>query len=326
MKLLYVGSGPISNFHIPALKEAGFIFKTIATTKNSERCKTFCNKHNLNEYYQKEGYKYAINYEKFDCAVIAVDTKFTPSVLEDLIKLKIPILIEKPIGWHPNQLKRIKDIYKELTDNIMVAYNRRFYKGVNEVKDFIKNNNQGIIKVSIPDSISTIRQFLVNGCHMVDLINYICPNLEINYKKCICDSSNNIISLAAIAEGKNEWQILIDSKPMIPANFEISASTNNQVYKLKPIEILEVFDDMKIIDPSDDIPIRRYVPKLKKKYIEESKFKPGFISQSKAFMKFCQNREMSQGIATFNDAIKTLELCHYLLEGNNLCYEDYINL
>ena len=326
MELLYVGSGPISNFHVPALLEAGFIFKKVATTKNSDRCKKFCERYNLDKCYQKEGYKYAINHEKFDCAVIAVDTKVTPSVLEDLIKLRIPILVEKPLGWHPNQLKKIKDNYKELTDNILVAYNRRFYDGVNQVKDFIQNNKNGIIKLSIPDSIATMRQFLVNGCHMVDLLTYICSNLKIQYKKCVFDAGNNIRTLVAVAEGDNEWQILIDSKPMAPANFEISASTNKQVYKLKPIEILEVFDSMKIIDPSDDIPIRRYVPELKKKYIEEAKFKPGFLRQSKAFMKFCKSGEMSKGTTTFNDAIKTLELCHYLLEGKNLSFEDYINL
>ena len=326
MKLLYIGSGPISNFHVPALKEAGFIFKIVATTKNSKRCKTFCEKHNLSNCYEKEGYKYAISNEKFDCAVVAVDTKVSPSVLDDLMKLNIPILIEKPVGWHPNQLKLIKETYKELTDNIIVAYNRRYYEGVNRVKDFVKDNNNGIIKVSIPDSLTSIRQFLVNGCHMIDLLNYITPGLKITYKKCIFDSENNIESLVAVGEGENKWQVIIESKPRVPDNFEICSSANKQVYKLRPIEILEVFDDMNIIDPTDDIPIRRYVPKLREKIIEEANFKPGFIDQAKAFMRFCKNKDRTRGITTFDQALETLSICHYLIQDNILSYEDFINL
>ena len=68
---------------------------------------------------------------------------------------------------------------------------------------------------------------------------------------------------------------------MAPANFEISASTNKQVYKLKPIEILEVFDSMKIIDPSDDIPIRRYVPELKKNILKKQNLNQVFLDNQR---------------------------------------------
>ena len=104
------------------------------------------------------------------------------------------------------------------------------------------------------------------------------------------------------------------------------ASANKQVYKLRPIEILEIFDDMQIIDPTDDIPIRRYVPKLREKIIEDANFKPGFIDQTKAFMKFCKNKEKARGVTTFEQAEETLNICHYLINDNNLSYEDFINL
>ena len=326
MNLLYIGSGPISNFHIPTLLAAGFSIKRVATTTNSDRCLRFCEKHHLVDAYEKAGYKHCITNENFDCAVIAIDTKATPQVLQELLPLNIPIMIEKPGAWHPQQLINLTELYPNYIDNVFVAYNRRYYEVVRRFKDFISNNKQGILKLSIPDSINSLRQLLVNGCHMLDLINHLSPGIKIHYKKCIYDSSNNIISLVAAGESSNEWQVLIDSNPMSPDNFEISASCNETLYKLRPIEILEVFNQMDIIPPTKEIPIRRYVPKSKGKFIENPDFKPGFLEQSKAFMSFCKDRDSPECHSRIQDAIETLKLSHSLINDSNMTYNDYINL
>ena len=86
---------------------------------------------------------------------------------------EIPILVEKPVGWHPIQLEKLIESNPSGAQKVMVAYNRRYYKIVDLLKDYIDNNDQGLITISIPDSISSIRQFLVNGCHMVDLLCYL---------------------------------------------------------------------------------------------------------------------------------------------------------
>ena len=38
MKIGYIGSGPISNFHIPALEKNGLKISAIGATKDSKRC------------------------------------------------------------------------------------------------------------------------------------------------------------------------------------------------------------------------------------------------------------------------------------------------
>ena len=326
MELLYIGSGPISNFHLPALVKSGFSIKKIATRENSDRCKSFSKNHKLIHAYENKGYKFAIQNEKFDCAVIAIDTKATPEVLKDIIRLNIPILVEKPVAWHPQQLKEILIEYQSFSENILVAYNRRFYKGVNILKDFIQNNKEGILRVSIPDSINTVRQFLVNGCHMIDLINYLIPELEIQYSKSNIESKNIIKNFAAIAKGANNWQVLIDSKPGVPDNFEISASSNKCVYKLRPIEVLKIFEEMSILEPTKEMPLRRYVPSLKEECIEDASFKPGFLSQAQAFMEFCIDKKESPGISKLADALRTLELCHRIINEQNISYSQFINL
>ena len=67
MDLLYIGSGPISNFHVPALKNAGFNISSIASRKNSNRCKEFAEKHHLNNCFVKEGWEVAVKKSKYDC-------------------------------------------------------------------------------------------------------------------------------------------------------------------------------------------------------------------------------------------------------------------
>ena len=47
LKLAYLGSGPISNFHLPALKKVGFEVITLFTRKNSIRSYNFSKTHNL---------------------------------------------------------------------------------------------------------------------------------------------------------------------------------------------------------------------------------------------------------------------------------------
>ena len=87
MNLLYIGSGPISNFHIPALKKVGFNICKIASRPNSERCESFARKHGLINEYDKKGWENAIQDKTFNCAVVAIDTKFTPKILTNPLSL-----------------------------------------------------------------------------------------------------------------------------------------------------------------------------------------------------------------------------------------------
>ena len=47
IKIAYLGSGPISNFHVPALKKVGFEIITLFSKKNSKRALKFSKIHKL---------------------------------------------------------------------------------------------------------------------------------------------------------------------------------------------------------------------------------------------------------------------------------------
>ena len=47
IKAAYIGSGPISHFHIPAIKKANFEIISVFSRKNSPRLKDFASKFSL---------------------------------------------------------------------------------------------------------------------------------------------------------------------------------------------------------------------------------------------------------------------------------------
>ena len=328
IKLAYIGSGPISNFHIPAINKTGFEIVEISSRPNSVRCKEIAAKYDLQTAYNPKGWRSTLDRAdaKFEGIVIAVDTRVTPEILEEAIKLGKPIFCEKPGAWHPAQLERLEKLEEENGAKIFFAYNRRFYDTVSKIKRFIKNSESGTINVSIPDSIGTIRQFLVNGCHMIDLVVHILEGAEIRYTDLIRDKEEEIVGFVAVLKGNNAWTSIIEGNWEASANFEIRASSRNEVYKLMPVEKLEVFKKMVKIEPSKEIPIRRYEPVSDNVYIEEATLKPGFIEQYKAFHNYCESRVIDSRMVDLKQAIHSLSMCHDIIKDAKLTQEQFQDL
>ena len=79
---------------------------------------------------------------------------------------------------------------------------------------------------------------------------------------------------------------------------------------------VEIFDNLKVIEPTKKEPIRKYIPKLMKQinleYIDK-KFKPGFLQQSNTFSKLIKTKKKSDSVATLTDTLHSIEICEKLL-------------
>ncbi len=100
------------------------------------------------------------------------------------------------------------------------------------------------------------------------------------------------------------------------ANFCITLEAGTKKVEVKPFELASVFEGMEIIEPTEDLPLRRYVPK---KINEISSFptssdlsKPGFVGQAKEIAGIIKGNkpEKSAGIM---DAYKVKKLLHEIL-------------
>tara|TARA_B110000003_G_scaffold258321_1_gene277422 strand:+ start:2858 stop:3769 length:912 start_codon:yes stop_codon:yes gene_type:complete len=138
MKVLIVGLGSIANKHISVLREINPEIEIYAlrSSHKSKKYKKIINLYNWNN---------LINYN-FSFIIIS-----SPSFnhLEDLIKaqkLKIPIMIEKPLFISLEQIQKFEKVKSNL---YYVACNFRFHPLIIFLKDFLKNNKFKINEINV---------------------------------------------------------------------------------------------------------------------------------------------------------------------------------
>lgn len=309
IKIGYIGSGPISNFHVPAIQELGFKIE-LFYSRNYIKALNFAKKHKIVNP-QKNFNQFLIKSENLDAIILSIKTDVTAKYLKKLCKLNKPIFVEKPGALNSKDLKNIKKISKS---KIFFLYNRRFYSSVNEAKKFVEKSNQSFTSVKIPDSIKTIKQFYVNGCHVLDLLLYCFGDLKFI-------SSHKLkknLGYYFLLKSKNNSLISCLLNWGSPQNFEINIiDDKNERLELKPLETSFFFKKMKKIEPSKKNPIRSYIPELEKKnstIFEGMKYKPGFIEQYREIMKFILNKKTNNILCNIDDAIKVLYLIELIIK------------
>lgn len=312
-KIFYVGSGPISRFHIPALRNAGFEVSGLSTRPGSKRSLEICSEFGIDDEYVSYGWKDSLERcNAYKGIVLAVDTRYTPEILEYCLGLNIPILVEKPGAWHHEKLEYLISKYPESSKRVMVAYNRRYYKTVARFKSFVEANS-GLIRMSIPDSIGSVRQFLVNGCHMIDLLRYILGDIKLEANK-LHKSGDTIHGFSSLGKSAcNRWDIILEGNWEASSNFEVSAFTKGKTCTLKPIEVFTEYRGMTIVEPDNVMPIRRYIPCEVEKVVVTSDFKPGFYEQYMDFQSFIETGDFGSSGCSLMEAAKSLRLCHEIL-------------
>ncbi len=310
-KIILVGTSPIVEYHVKALKKADFKIIAVASSNtNSSSHKKFARKNIIKKSYSD--WKEMMNKEKYDGIVIATRTESTIEILEHAIKQNIPILVEKPVSFNSKDIKKIINKSHKM---IMVGYNRRFYKTVNVVKNLISEEENPILASMITPELSNIKDFFNNTSHSLDILRYIFGEIKLTYiKKLII----NNVQKGFVATFSNNKKDIIQFIANWDAsdNFSLSVFQNTKKIELKPYEELSIYDGIDVIQPMDTNPIRQYVPKLVEKITLEpidKYIKPGFYQQSCTFLELIENKTRSNISATLIDAYKNIEMCEKLV-------------
>jgi hypothetical protein len=310
-KIILVGTSPIVEYHVKALKKADFKIIAVASSNtNSSSHKKFARKNIIKKSYSD--WKEMMNKEKYDGIVIATRTESTIEILEYAIKQNIPILVEKPVSFNSKDIKKIINKSHKM---IMVGYNRRFYKTVNVVKNLISEEENPILASMITPELSNIKDFFNNTSHSLDILRYIFGEIKLTYiKKLII----NNVQKGFVATFSNNKKDIIQFIANWDAsdNFSLSVFQNTKKIELKPYEELSIYDGIDVIQPIDTNPIRQYVPKLVEKITLEpidKYIKPGFYQQSCTFLELIENKTRSNISATLIDAYKNIEMCEKLV-------------
>lgn len=295
-KIAIIGSSQISKFHIDAFRKASIDITCCASSPNSKNIKKFAIKNKIRQFFNNPFD--LIHKNEWDGLIIASSVKSTPNILEESIKFKKPILVEKPVDFGINYLKKFK--LKKL-DFVNVAYNRRFYSTINFAKSFIQNSSDGCtLSVRIPEQVNIkeksklikFNNVYSNSCHMIDLIQFLIGKIKII--KTLKNPLNGNIKMALLKSGKNYCQIIINSNS--PDNFSIQIENGTQRLELRPIEKLFLFEGMEVREPSSQFPLRIYSPKLKYSSdifdgINNNLIKPGFYEQALDFKRLLYGKK-----------------------------------
>lgn len=107
-----------------------------------------------------------------------------------------------------------------------------------------------------------------------------------------------------------------------PANFALTVDCPGRRLELRPFERATVYEGMEVFEPSDEIPIRRYVPRAVAHVdleAEDLVQKPGFLRQASVFRAMIEGASPPPETATLADAEAALKLAEQLLGASHPC-------
>lgn len=297
-KLSIIGTSKIVEEHIKVAKLVGFkLFSISSTKKNSINLEKLKKKYKFK--FSFNNWRDAINHsEKFrdTCFLIAPRIKDTYKILNSVLKKKKCVFVEKPITTN---IKKFNNLLKE-KKNIFVGYNRIFYKNVIFIKKNLNKTNNVIVKC--PETYK--KNILHNSVHILSILIYLFGDLKIFLKK------KNKTNLFIFLKNKKNIPIYLFFNFNASENFSIDIYDNNNKRRffLKPLETLCVYEGMDIKQNLFNKNLSVYKPQLKYKKNEplNSKFKPGFLAQMKAFKIFLKSKKKINNNITFAKKVMTL--------------------
>lgn len=321
-RLAVIGSGNIVQFHVPAMKQAGFDVVSCCSSYKSSSAVEFAKQHDIPIVY--DSYKDLIdNQSEWDALLIAISVDSTLKVLREFIDIGKPILVEKPVSISSHSLSE----FRTRTRHIQVAYNRRFYSSVDYAKKFISANHNCLLKMFLPDNIDfTIPRYSQdyirvkeNSVHGLDILNFLVPKMKIQHVDEYDQPNNSYGKVAVLSSGQGQ-KCMIFFNWNAPSNFSLEIDSLPYKLELKPFEKYLLYKGMEVIEPTENYPVRQYVPRTIESgsvFDKVKDFKPGFLEQSEEFMKLVHGRE-SNISANLNDAYEAVKLAEDILGFKNL--------
>ena len=181
--LLLVGAGSMSIEYAKVLIHLGIDFEVVG--RGSKSAEIFSNHINISPILGGLNQFFVNNNKNFDTAIVATSTD---SLMDNLLLLLRngfkKILIEKPAAISIDELIANHKEISSFKSKIFVAYNRRFFNSIKEVKKIIENDGglqsmffeftEWIHLIEKIDKVEENKNlFFVNSTHVIDLAFFI---------------------------------------------------------------------------------------------------------------------------------------------------------
>jgi len=186
--------------------------------------------------------------------IIATSVFRTDELMPFLADQSRPTLIEKPGFLSVANFEKFFNGYPD-NGNLFFAFNRRFYKGIDMLKNYLDRHEENLIAIDFFCSDIINNEYLKSHfrkenlearllnttIHWIDLINYLFKSPGI--QRCHADSRS--IKLAYDTGALNyNFQVVYNA----PVNNRLNVHfTNSKCFSFSPIETLRVFESFKSI-------------------------------------------------------------------------------
>ena len=318
LRLAIVGSGEIANFHVAAAKSAGFDVVGVAARKNSRTVHAFAQTHVISNTWDDPAELIAEE-GKWDALILAATTEAIIPLLTQALEIGKPVLVEKPVATSSHALLPLIKYEK----NVMVGFNRRFYAPVQAAKRFVESGGPCSIHLQLPESVSydadnkswDTRFVRLNSVHGFDLANYLTGGLTIASTMRVGQTSDRRGGVVVMSSVRGDI-CTISANWNAPANFAMTIDREGERFELRPLEFGTRYQGMQVVEPTNEIPIRRYLPKEVEQFPPDQKsldFKPGFVAQCEALAALVHGQR-SEIAASINDAHRALLVSEALLD------------
>ena len=317
MKLGIIGCGKIAEYHLASMKKAGFELHSISGTNNSLNAIKLSKKFKIKKVYSSSHEH--IKSKEYDALLFLTPNEVTYKYLLSVDK-STKILAEKPITFYTSKLKKLRK-----NKNIKVAFNRRQYNSIELIKSKIDKKEIFLIDISIPEKINNTNKtkksreeyfnIFNNSIHIFDIIKYLVGKYSVESVINLKDKKNNSQGYVVYIASQKVKKIIIKSIFNSPENFSLIAYSNNIIYETRPIEIFKKYKGTKVIEPSSNYPLRRYLPIMieNREELINLNSKPGFDKQAKAFFSFCNKKKTN--LANLDDLFQSLMLAEKIFKN-----------
>ena len=313
MKLGIIGAGKNSLFHLEAAKYLGFNAQVLLYKNNRKRAEQVAGAFDISFVYS--------DIRKFkeievDAYVISSTADSLFHIYKELWELDKPMLVEKPLT---RQIKTLSTVPKNIESKTIVGLNRRHYASTQRFKNFVIGNPIGSFSFHVPENSwgqnwknkDFLENLYENMVHSVDLMLYVfgLKNDDIKYFQ--VNHSNRTVSSILLGIRNASIQGSYLSTFGSPSNYVLEYFTERAKITMNPLEHFRMFDQIELIEPSEDFPIRRYLPKSSTEFkidIEDSKFKPGFVRQLSHLYELTTNGNIPKESARIQDLRESLEI------------------
>lgn len=282
-KLVVIGAGNITPYHIISAKEAGFKVVGICSRSSSKKPGYLAEKFEIPNVFQN---LQAITKVNPDAVAITVSTDSQIEILKRINKYNLPTLVEKPVS---TDSKRILNFIQNFdSEKILVNFNRRYYPSVLKLHSIIEAGKDDVsFNVSIPElswetkmkKIDAIDYFKENSVHVIDLMFYLFGGIKIVEK--IEMYTRNGFAIKSILKTNRGIIGNLNINFFIKGNTHINVATKNTVYDLKPLEELWFSNTLKTSFAKKSGFYKKYQPIYKKLNVGgdfNTKSKLGFTS------------------------------------------------